>query len=106
MVLGLALSVDANVLIYERMREEERQGRSPFPAVDQSFQRAYVTILDSNLTTLIAALFLYALGSGPVRGFAVTLGIGIAMSMLTAVTVTRMMIVGWLKWWKPKRLPI
>jgi preprotein translocase subunit SecD len=106
MVLGLAMAVDANVLIYERIREEERQGRSPFPAVDVSFQRAYVTILDSNLTTLIAAMFLYALGSGPVRGFAVTLGIGIACSMLTAVTVTRMMIVGWLKWAKPKQLPI
>ena len=106
MVLGLALAVDANVLIYERIREEERQGRSPFPAVDVSFQRAYVTILDSNLTTLIAALFLYAFGSGPVRGFAVTLGIGITCSMLTAVTVTRMMIVGWLKWAKPKTLPI
>lgn len=106
MVLGLAMSVDANVLIYERMREEERQGRSPFPAVDVSFSRAYVTILDSNLTTLIAALFLYALGSGPVRGFAVTLGIGIACSMLTAVTVTRMLVVGWLKWAKPKTLPI
>ncbi|MSP48420.1 MAG: protein translocase subunit SecD [Alphaproteobacteria bacterium] len=106
MVLGLAMSVDANVLIYERMREEERLGRSPFPAVDVSFQRAYVTIVDSNLTTLIAALFLYALGSGPVRGFAVTLGIGIACSMLTAVTVTRMLVVGWLKWAKPKQLPI
>jgi preprotein translocase subunit SecD len=106
MVLGLAMAIDANVLIYERMREEERAGRSPFPAVDVSFQRAYVTILDSNLTTLIAALFLYAFGSGPVRGFAVTLGIGIACSMLTAVTVTRMMVVGWLKWAKPKQLPI
>jgi len=106
MVLGLAMSVDANVLIYERMREEERQGRSPYPAVDVSFQRAYVTILDSNLTTLIAALFLYAFGSGPVRGFAVTLGIGITCSMLTAVTVTRMLVVGWLKWAKPKTLPI
>jgi preprotein translocase subunit SecD len=106
MVLGLAMAVDANVLIYERIREEERQGRSPFPAVDVSFQRAYVTIIDSNLTTLIAALFLYSFGSGPVRGFAVTLGIGIACSMLTAVTVTRMMIVGWLKWAKPKTLPI
>ncbi len=106
MVLGLAMSVDANVLIYERMREEERQGRSPFPAVDVSFQRAYITIIDSNLTTLIAAIFLYAFGSGPVRGFAVTLGIGIACSMLTSVTVTRMLVVGWLKWAKPKTLPI
>jgi len=106
MVLGLAMAVDANVLIYERMREEEALGRGAFSAVDVSFQRAYVTIIDSNLTTLIAALFLYALGAGPVKGFAVTLGIGIGCSMLTAVTVTRMLIVGWLKWRKPKKLPI
>ncbi len=105
-VLGLAMAVDANVLIYERMREETRNGRSPFPAVDVSFQRAYVTIFDSNLTTLIAALLLYALGSGPVRGFGVTLSIGIICSMFTAVTVTRLIISGWLQWRRPKELPI
>lgn len=105
-VLGLAMAVDANVLIYERMREETRNGRSPFPAVDVSFQRAYVTILDSNLTTLIAALILYALGSGPVRGFGVTLAIGIMCSMFTAVTVTRLIISSWLHWRRPKELPI
>ena len=87
------MAVDANVLIYERMREEERNGRSPFPAIDMAFQRAYITILDSNLTTLIAALMLYAFGSGPVRGFGVTLAIGILCSMFTAVTVTRLLIV-------------
>jgi preprotein translocase subunit SecD len=105
-VLGLAMAVDANVLIYERMREETRNGRSPFPAVDMAFQRAYITILDSNLTTLIAALMLYALGSGPVRGFGVTLAIGIICSMFTSVTVTRLIISTWLHWRRPKELPI
>ncbi|HEX6979389.1 MAG TPA: protein translocase subunit SecD [Alphaproteobacteria bacterium] len=105
-VLGLAMAVDANVLIYERMREETRNGRSPFPAVDQAFQRAYITILDSNLTTLIASVILYALGSGPVRGFGVTLSIGIICSMFTSVTVTRVVIASWLQWRRPKALPI
>jgi len=105
-VLGLAMAVDANVLIYERMREEERNGRSPFPAVDVAFQRAYITIVDSNLTTLIAALILYVLGSGPMRGFGVTLAIGILCSMFTSVTLTRLLIASWLKWRRPKALPI
>jgi len=105
-VLGLAMAVDANVLIYERMREEISNGRSPFPAVDQAFQRAYVTIFDSNLTTLIASVILYALGSGPVRGFGVTLSIGIICSMFTSVTVTRLAISSWLQWRRPKVLPI
>jgi preprotein translocase subunit SecD len=106
MVLGLAMAVDANVLLYERMREETAAGRSPFPAVDVSFQRAYVTILDSNLTTLIASLFLYAFGTGPVRGFAVTLSIGIACSMFTSVTATRVLIVAWLRRYRPAQLPL
>ena len=106
MVLGLAMAVDANVLTYERMREESAAGRSPFPAIDTAFDRAFTTILDSNLTTLIAALLLYMFGSGPVRGFAVTLSIGIACSMFTAVTVTRLLIVGYLVWRRPKILPV
>ncbi|MGQ0662102.1 MAG: protein translocase subunit SecD [Pseudomonadota bacterium] len=106
MVLGLAMAVDANVLIYERMREEMRAGRSAYPAADFAFQRAYGTILDSNLTTLIAALLLYVFGAGPIRGFAVTLSIGIICSMFTAVTVTRMLIVMWLDWRRPKALPV
>lgn len=106
MVLGLAMAVDANVLTYERMREESAAGRSPFPAIDTAFNRAFTTILDSNLTTLIASLLLYMFGSGPVRGFAVTLSIGIACSMFTAVTVTRLMIVGYLVWRRPKTLPV
>jgi len=106
MVLGLAMAVDANVLIYERMREEADQGRSPLSASETAFRRAYVTIVDSNLTTLIAALILYLLGSGPVRGFAVTLSIGIACSMFTAVTFSRMLVVLWLRTRRPKLLPI
>jgi protein-export membrane protein SecD len=106
MVLGLAMAVDANVLIYERMREEMQIGRSPAPAVENSFRRAFLTILDSNLTTLIAALMLYAFGSGPVRGFAVTLAIGITASMFTAVLFSRLLIVWWLRSARPKELPL
>lgn len=106
MVLGLAMAVDANVLIYERMREETRVGRSPIAAIDVGFRRAFGTILDSNLTTLIAGLFLFLFGAGPVRGFAVTLSIGILCSMFTSITVTRLLIVSWLRWSRPKLLPI
>jgi preprotein translocase subunit SecD len=105
-VLGIAMAVDANVLVFERMREETRAGRTPISAIDAAFRRAYVTITDSNLTTLFAAIFLYALGSGPVRGFAVTLGLGIMCSMFTAVTVARMMIALWVKRARPRELPI
>ena len=106
MVLGLAMAVDANVLIYERMREETKLGRSPLPAADFALQRAYVTILDSNMTTLVAAFFLYAFGSGPVRGFAVTLGIGLICSMFTAVTLTRLLMFLWIGWRKPSKITI
>jgi preprotein translocase subunit SecD len=106
MVLGLALAVDANVLIYERMREEMKIGRSPAPAIENAFKRAFLTIFDSNLTTFIAALMLYAFGSGPVRGFAVTLAIGIAASMFTAVLFSRLLIVWWLRSTRPKELPL
>lgn len=106
MVLSLGMAVDANVLIYERMREEMRLGRSPISAVDAGFSRAFLTILDSNLTTLIAAVLLYAFGSGPVRGFAVTLSIGLIASMFTAVTVTRLMVVTWLMARRRQALPL
>ncbi|HEY4135194.1 MAG TPA: protein translocase subunit SecD [Alphaproteobacteria bacterium] len=106
MVLGLAMAVDANVLIYERMREETKLGRSPLPAADFALNRAYITILDSNMTTLVAAFFLYILGSGPVRGFAVTLGIGILTTVFTAFTLTRLIVAMWVRWWRPKVVPI
>jgi preprotein translocase subunit SecD len=83
------MAVDANVLIFERIREELRLGRSVAASVDAGFQKALVTILDANVTTLIAALVLFQFGSGPVKGFAVTLAIGIAASMFTAIFVSR-----------------
>ncbi|BBK30899.1 preprotein translocase subunit SecD [Stella humosa] len=106
LVLSLAMAVDANVLIYERIREETALGRTPFSAVDAGFSRAFLTILDSNLTTLIASVLLYAFGSGPVRGFAVTLSIGIIASMFTAISLTRLIVVFWLKRARPAALPI
>jgi len=86
-VIGMA--VDANVLIFERIREELRLGKPPRAAIDAGYSKAFVTILDSNVTTLIAALFLFAFGTGPVKGFALTLSIGIVVSVFTAVFVTR-----------------
>jgi protein-export membrane protein SecD len=105
-VLTIGIAVDANVLINERIREEIRSGKSPFAAVDAGYSRALVTIIDSNVTTLIAVLVLFWLGSGPVRGFAVTLTIGIIASMFTAVTVTRLMVVSWLRWARPQYVPL
>ena len=87
------MAVDANVLIYERIREELRAGKSPIAAIEQGFQRAFITIFDSQLTTLAAAVIMFWLGSGPIRGFAVTLTIGILTSVFAAVTVTRLLVV-------------
>jgi len=91
-VLTVGMAVDANVLIYERIREELRLGNSPHAAIHAGFERAFTTILDSQLTTLIAAVILFSFGSGPVRGFAVTLFIGILSTLFTAVTGTRAMV--------------
>ena len=103
-VLTMGMAVDANVLVFERIREELSKGRSAIAAIDSGYQRAISTIIDSNLTTLFAALFLYIFGSGPIKGFAVTLGIGIATSMFTAVMVTRLFIVFWVERKRPTRL--
>jgi protein-export membrane protein SecD len=89
-ILTIGMAVDANVLIYERIREELRNGKTVRAAIDAGYKRAFVTIFDSNLTTLIAALVLFQYGTGPIRGFAVTLSIGIVANMLSAVLVTRM----------------
>lgn len=105
-VLTIGMAVDANVLIFERIREEARAGRSPVPAIDAGYKRAMTTIIDSNLTTLIAALLLFFFGTGPVKGFAVTLSIGLVTSMFTAIMVTRLMVVTWLRRNKPAELPI
>jgi len=91
-VLSVAMAVDASVLIYERIREELRAGNTPQAAIHAGYERAFLTILDSNLTTLIAALALFGVGSGPIRGFAITLAIGIASSMFTAIIGTRAII--------------
>jgi len=105
-VLTIGIAVDANVLINERIREEIRTGKSPFAAVDAGYSRALITIIDSNVTTLIAVLVLFWLGSGAVRGFAVTLTVGVIASMFTAVTVTRLMVAYWLRWTRPRLIPI
>jgi preprotein translocase subunit SecD len=105
-VLTVGMAVDANVLIYERMREEIRNGRTPISAVDSGFQRAFGTIVDTHLTTLIAAILLLWFGSGPVRGFGWTLAIGIVTSLFTATMVTRLQVITWLRRVRPKKLPI
>jgi len=98
--------VDANVLIYERMRDEARSGRSPIIAADNGFRRALVTILDANITTLIAAAIMFQFGSGSVKGFAVTLAIGVCTSVFTAVLISQVLIGWWFRVAKPKKLPI
>jgi len=105
-VLTMGMAVDANVLIYERIREEQRNGRGMLAAIDQGFRRARATIIDANMTHLIASLILFELGKGPVRGFAVTLGVGIITSFFTAVFVTRLIVVTWLNTARPRTLTI
>jgi preprotein translocase subunit SecD len=104
--LTIGMAVDANVLIYERMREEQRLGRTPIAAIDTGFRRALTAIIDSNLTTFISALMLYQFGTGPVKGFAVTLSLGLATTVFTATLVTRLMVITWLRQLRPKLLPI
>jgi preprotein translocase subunit SecD len=105
-VLTIGMAVDSNVLIYERIREEAHMGRSIISALDAGFKRAFATIVDSNVTMFVAAAILYFLGSGPVRGFAVSLALGILTTIITAVTMTRMMIAVWYRYARPTRLPI
>jgi SecD/SecF fusion protein len=105
-VLTIGMAVDSNVLIYERIREEAHMGRSIISALDAGFKRAFATIVDSNVTMFVAAAILYFLGSGPVRGFAVSMALGIITSIVTAVTMTRMMIALWYRYKRPKSLPI
>jgi preprotein translocase subunit SecD len=105
-VLTVGIAVDSNELIYERIREEVRGGRTPINAIDAGFSRALATILDSNITTFIAAAVLFYIGTGPVRGFAVTLGIGIITTVFTAFTLTRLIVAYWVRWRRPQRVPI
>ncbi len=105
-VLSLGMSVDANVLIYERMREELHAGRTTLSSIDAGFRRAFTAISDSNITSIITGLLMYMFGSGPVKGFGVTLAIGVGASFFTAVMLTRIQVVWWWRWRKPKKLPI
>ena len=105
-VLTIGMAVDANVLVFERIREEIAAGRTPFSSVDAGYQRALTTIIDSNVTTFIAAILLFGLGSGPVKGFGVTLAIGIITSLFTSVMVTRLIVVTWLRRTRPQALPL
>ncbi len=106
LVLTLAVAVDANVLIYERMRDEVRGGRPAMSAADAGFRRALTTIIDANVTTVVAAVIMFNLGAGPVKGFALTLLIGVLTSVFTAVLITQVLIGWWFRAFKPKILPI
>ena len=105
-ILTIGMAVDANVLIFERIREETYNGKTPINAIETGYKLSLEPILDANITTLIAAITLYFVGSGPVRGFAVTLAIGIVMSVFTAVVFARLLTATWLRGNRPKTLPI
>lgn len=106
LILTLAVAVDANVLIYERMRDEAAAGRTPMSAADTGYRLALVSILDANITSLISAGIMFSFGSGPVKGFAWTLAIGVFTSLFTAIIITQVLIGWWFKTAKPKKLPI
>ncbi len=89
LILTVGMSIDANVIIFERIREELRKGKTPKTAIDSGYDRAITTIIDANVTTLIASLVLYQFGTGPIKGFATVLFWGILISMFTAVFITR-----------------
>ncbi|WP_421703564.1 protein translocase subunit SecD [Aliiroseovarius sp.] len=105
-VLTIGMAVDANVLVFERIREELKSGRGPARAIELGYEKALSAILDANITTFITAVILFVMGSGPVRGFSVTLGLGIITSVFTAIFVTRLMIVMWFERRKPKNLEV
>lgn len=105
-LLTLGMAVDANILIIERMREEVKRGRTPLSAMQTGFERAFGTIIDSNITTLLAMLMLYAFGAGPVRGFAVTISVGILTSMFSAMVLARLMMALWYRRARPAALPV
>jgi preprotein translocase subunit SecD len=105
-VLTVGMAVDANVLIFERIREELKAGRGPARAIDEGYSKALSAILDANITTFITAVILFAMGSGPVRGFAITLGLGIMTSVFTAIFVTRLIIIMWFERRRPKQIEV
>ena len=105
-VLTIGMAVDANVLIFERIREEMKSARGPARAIELGYEKALSAILDANITTFITAVILFAMGSGPVRGFAITLGLGILTSVFTAIFVTRLMIIIWFENRRPKTIEV
>ena len=105
-VLTIGMAVDANVLIFERIREELKAGKGPARAIELGYERAFSAIVDANVTTFIAAVILFVMGSGPVRGFSITLGLGILTSVFTAFWVTRLFIVMWFERRKPKTIVV
>jgi preprotein translocase subunit SecD len=105
-VLTIGMAVDANVLVFERIREELKTARGPARAIELGYQKAMSAIVDANITTFITAAILFMVGSGPVRGFAVTLGIGIITSVFTAIFVTRLLIVLWFERRRPKTITV
>src|SRR5215831_11534328 len=106
LVLTVGMSVDSNVLIYERVREERENGRSPFSAVATGYERALTAVIDSNLTALIAGVLLFGFGSGPIRGFATSLTLGLLTHLFTATIFTRMLLATWVRWRRPTELPV
>jgi preprotein translocase subunit SecD len=106
LVLTVGMSVDSNVLIYERVREEKENGRSPFSALATGYERALTAVIDSNLTALIAGVLLFGFGSGPIRGFATSLTLGLLTHLFTATIFTRMLLATWVRWRRPTELPI
>ncbi|WP_439110331.1 protein translocase subunit SecD [Lentibacter sp.] len=105
-VLTIGMAVDANVLVFERIREELKSAKGPARAIELGYEKALSAIVDANITTFITAVILYAVGSGPVRGFAITLGLGIITSVFTAIFVTRLIVVMWFERRKPKTLEV
>ena len=100
------MAVDANVLVFERIREESLNGRSIVNAIDAGYKQAIHAIFDANITTLIAAIILFFMGSGPIKGFSVTLGIGVITTVFTSLMLSRALIILWLSKTKAKSLPI
>ena len=105
-VLTVGMAVDANVLVFERIREELKSAKGPARAIELGYEKALSAIIDANITTFITAVILFAMGSGPVRGFAITLGLGILTSVFTAIFVTRLLVVMWFERKRPKTIEV
>ena len=105
-VLTIGMAVDANVLIFERIREELLSAKGPARAIELGYEKALSAIIDANFTTFITAVILFVMGSGPVRGFSITLGLGILTSVFTAIFVTRLLVVMWFERRRPRTLEV